>query len=291
MKKKDAEQFNLFFKLPCINSICPTVMSPYWAEHWHTNSTIELIHIIKGKVKVQLRSSHVFFEGSEGDTLLVPPATRHKDQFDMQDEIVLFYIQFLWKPVEEYLKMVPPRYFAYLSKHLWQPISQIFEHINSNLASGHEIDSFIVQLETLEILLLILRSSLHKKKNSQPSGFKRSSRKEMIFEQACKYIQENYKKQISLEDVALSLRISPFYLSHIFNQKSNFSFNGYLNNTRLDKALQLLKDNKVNISEVSYAVGYDDNHYFSRIFKKKFGITPSHARSQINAALQKKRAK
>ncbi len=280
MQKNSKKNLTSFLELPCIYSVSSVVMTPYWAEHWHVNRPIELIHVLKGKVKIQF-SYRSYIQGNEGNTLIIPPSIKHKDYFDKDDTLILFYIHFGWQPIQEYLKILPPTRFAYFSKQISTPISKIFEEIKVLLASGGEIDSYIVQIKTLEILLSVLKTSLAKEKIKSMAEQNGKSRKDVILEEAFSFIQQNYKKPITMEDVANHLKISPFYLSHIFNQKSDLSFNTYLNNIRLEQALLLLKDPKVNISEVSYAVGYDDNHYFSRIFKKKFGVTPSQARMQM----------
>jgi two-component system response regulator YesN len=63
-------------------------------------------------------------------------------------------------------------------------------------------------------------------------------------------------------------------LGSFFKRESGLSFSEYLNKVRIEKAKELLKDPKFNITEVAFEVGYEDSQYFCRIFKKSEGISP-----------------
>ncbi len=89
------------------------------------------------------------------------------------------------------------------------------------------------------------------------------------------YIRRNFQQQINLEELALALGISQYHLSRVFNAESGFSLPEYLTMVRMEKAKILLSEGQKNISEVAYAVGYEDSSYFSKVFRKHFGCRPS----------------
>jgi two-component system, response regulator YesN len=93
-----------------------------------------------------------------------------------------------------------------------------------------------------------------------------------------KYIDANYMKGLSLEILAKEVFISPTYLSYLFKQCQGISFVDYLNKVRLVKASELLKSSNMKTYEVSSAVGYSDEKYFSYVFKKYTGMTPAQYR-------------
>lgn len=95
-----------------------------------------------------------------------------------------------------------------------------------------------------------------------------------IVEAAKKYIQKNYRKEISLEEIANHVAISSFYLSRIFSKSEGITYKDYLIKLRMEKAKQLLKEGKKSIKEISIEVGYVDQNYFSRAFKKYFHKSP-----------------
>ena len=96
-----------------------------------------------------------------------------------------------------------------------------------------------------------------------------------------KYIKENYKRDISAGDVAGILGYSDVYFSKIFKQLFDDTFINYLTNLRIEKAKVLLKDVSFNIKEVGASVGYTDSNYFTKVFKRAVGMSPSEYRGNI----------
>ena len=98
--------------------------------------------------------------------------------------------------------------------------------------------------------------------------------------EAQEYIERNYaKKKLSIEEICRDLFISPSYLSRLLKYHLGKTFVDALTDFRVEKAKQLISDSDLNIYAVANAVGYSDTHYFSTIFKKVTGMTPSEYRS------------
>lgn len=97
------------------------------------------------------------------------------------------------------------------------------------------------------------------------------------------YIDRNYKKDISAKDVAGILGYSDVYFSKVFKQLFDDNFINYLTKIRIDRAKVLLKDVSFNIKEVGKSVGYADSNYFTKVFKRSVGMSPSEYRSKHNA--------
>ncbi|HKL98965.1 MAG TPA: AraC family transcriptional regulator [Mobilitalea sp.] len=89
------------------------------------------------------------------------------------------------------------------------------------------------------------------------------------------YLEAHYAEEISLEDVAEQVNISPQYFSKLIKKNTGFNFIDWLSMLRVKKAKELLSNSNYTVKEVCFMVGYKDPNYFSRIFKKKIGITPS----------------
>ena len=90
----------------------------------------------------------------------------------------------------------------------------------------------------------------------------------------------NFCERISVEYVAKHISIDPAYFSRKFTQRVGISPKKYLLNKRIECAKELLQSTNAGISEISNSVGYDDQFYFSRIFKKITGLSPSEYRKQ-----------
>ncbi|NLL80436.1 MAG: response regulator [Clostridiales bacterium] len=100
-----------------------------------------------------------------------------------------------------------------------------------------------------------------------------------LLDKAKEYIAENYDKEdISLNAVAASVNLSPSHFSTIFSQETGETFIEYLTRVRMDKAKELLRCSNRKSTEIAYAVGYKDSHYFSYLFKKTQGCTPKEFR-------------
>jgi AraC-like DNA-binding protein len=98
-------------------------------------------------------------------------------------------------------------------------------------------------------------------------------------EQIRLFIERNYHKQISLSDLAAEMCVSESRASHLVNQYCNTSFQEALIQRRLAAAKSFLLSVEMRISEIAFAVGFNDPYYFSRIFKKKIGMSPKDFRA------------
>ncbi len=106
----------------------------------------------------------------------------------------------------------------------------------------------------------------------------RSQRQEKTMKKVVEYIHQNYYKDLTLEDTAEAVYFSSCYLSRVFKQMMKVNFIDYLTQTRLEKAKTFLKESNHSISDIGKKVGYQDPKYFSTIFKKHVGCTPSEYR-------------
>jgi YesN/AraC family two-component response regulator len=88
------------------------------------------------------------------------------------------------------------------------------------------------------------------------------------------YINDNYEKPLELDECARQFHISPNYISRMFKKFTKVSFITYINNLKIKKALELLKDTDLPIKEIAYKVGYNNLNYFYKNFKTYTGTTP-----------------
>lgn len=101
-----------------------------------------------------------------------------------------------------------------------------------------------------------------------------------VHQRALLYIGQKYKEDISLEQTAEYVNLSPHYFSKLFRQHQGETFIDYLTRLRMNEAKRLIAGERLNLKEICYEVGYKDPNYFSRVFKKAEGITPSEFRHQ-----------
>lgn len=98
---------------------------------------------------------------------------------------------------------------------------------------------------------------------------------------------EQYSGQLSLQSVAEEVNIATTYLSHLFKKEMKCTFNNYVTMMRLAVAKRMLWENKYKIHEIAVRVGFSDNRYFSRVFKKETGMSPSEYKYFLEQSKEK----
>lgn len=109
----------------------------------------------------------------------------------------------------------------------------------------------------------------------------KSESKNYIVTKATEYISKNYSQNITLESVAKEVYVTPTYLSILFKRELGINFTDYLHKFRIQKAQEFLKNKALKTYQVANLVGYQDEKYFSQIFKKYTGLSPSQYRESL----------
>ena len=127
----------------------------------------------------------------------------------------------------------------------------------------------------------VRRSSIIPEKHLEPE-----THREKSVRKAIEYLQVNYPEKISQSELATSLGISTAYFSQAFHQITGTSFSEYLLKVRIMSAVKLLGQHNVPVSSVCFEVGFNDHSYFSRVFKRIVGLSPSEYKKSKKKALE-----
>ena len=100
-----------------------------------------------------------------------------------------------------------------------------------------------------------------------------------IIEKAKRYIEDNYNDYITLDDIAAHVYLNKSYFSTFFKNKVGLTYREYLQNYRIQKAVELIRNSDRKVYEIAQAVGYNDSAHFIRAFKKVTGKNPGAFRS------------
>jgi two-component system, response regulator YesN len=95
------------------------------------------------------------------------------------------------------------------------------------------------------------------------------------------YLRQNYQEDIHLQKIADRFFLSKEYISRKFKQEYNETITDYLTKIRMEKAKELLENPHLKIYEIAYNVGYQNEKYFSKVFKKIVGLTPNEYRNSV----------
>jgi len=103
---------------------------------------------------------------------------------------------------------------------------------------------------------------------------------ERIINTVKEYVDGNYLKKISLDDVAKNVYLSPSYLSKLINTHTGHSFRYLVNMARVAEAVRLLEHTDMSLSEIAFAVGFEDHSYFTKVFKRHTKMNPGEYRRE-----------
>ena len=102
-------------------------------------------------------------------------------------------------------------------------------------------------------------------------------------------MENNYTQKITLKMLATKFGINESYLSRMFKNQTGKNLIYYVNEKKMHKARELLGNPHMMIKEAAYAVGYDDQFYFNKLFKRFFQVSPTEFRRRIQAQKQEER--
>lgn len=105
--------------------------------------------------------------------------------------------------------------------------------------------------------------------------------------QAVAYCNEHYARKVTLDELAAHVRLNKSYFSQLFHKEMGLSFGDYLESVRIKRAQQLLRENRASIAEISEQVGFANQNYFTKVFKRATGTTPSQYRAACFSQLLK----
>ena len=105
-----------------------------------------------------------------------------------------------------------------------------------------------------------------------------SHKNNMVIYKIQKYIKENYTEKISLREISEKLNMSYNYLSYLFNNEMDMKFKDYLRKIRINKSMELLENSDFEINRIALDVGYANQSYFTKAFKRETGVTPKKYR-------------
>ncbi|TXC90602.1 response regulator [Metabacillus litoralis] len=106
----------------------------------------------------------------------------------------------------------------------------------------------------------------------------KSRRKEVL--EACKYVEVNLEKKITLDEVANILYLNPSYFSRLFKKEVGGTFVEYVTRAKMNRAKELLEQTVDSVGKICERLGYDNQSYFIKVFKNYVGVTPIEYRGE-----------
>lgn len=147
------------------------------------------------------------------------------------------------------------------------------------------VESFDVStgqsLHCIGMFLVLLSLLMNDYRDGFKSAEKSKQQKAKQFQAILMYINNNYRLDLKMSDIASSVGLSESYITAIFAEEIQMAPMRYLNNYRIAVACGLLKDSNMSISDIAIAVGFKDRLYFSRLFSKIKGVSPKRYKLEM----------
>jgi len=254
--------------------------------HWHNDAELIVIKHGRGLITLDLHTIHV----EAGDIIFVLPGHLHSieqyEQERMEYENIIFspdlltgkendlcdqqYLMPLFESRTGVATILTSNLPYYQTLH--QSI-QAIDDLCSNPPDGYQL---MIKSHLYAFFFTLLSNQTQK--NFVPSKHTKSLEK---LKQIIKYVEEHYDEPITIEDMAQLSYYSPSHFMKFFKTNMNISFTAYLNNYRLTMASRLLKSTHSTILEIATQTGFENLSYFNRLFRRKYGITPSEYRHTV----------
>lgn len=246
-----------------------------WQEHPHSHRFCEIIFVVDGKGCTTVDGERIDFQ--KGDILIYNPFIEHYEESNLHEptEFMFFAIDKFEITDLPQNHLLPSDYnVLYHSEESYSAIYDLFKKMIAEFESKDDFYVEITQNISRTILMYIFRII-----NCADQGFN-IHKTNGALEKVIRFINDNYKNNISLEDIAHACYINKYYLSHQFSKFKGMSVGKYVLSMKIEEAKRLLETTSFSINEISERSGFNDPNYFSRSFKKELGISPLNYRKK-----------
>ncbi len=236
----------------------------------HYHNYFEVYYLLEGTCWyfIDKKSYHL----TAGDIVFIPAGVIHKTSYETPEHSrKLFLCDEYYLPESAMSVLNSISCFAKSDEYTAR-IDEIFAQIEKEYYSHDEFSRDAIRSLVSELLVLICRASKISENKKEESP---------LVEKAAKYIRSHYAEDITLADVASYCYVSKEHLSRTFKRETGFGFNEYLTAFRLKKAESLIKGMpKIRVSEVAVSCGFNDSNYFSKVYKKTYGRSPTEDKNK-----------
>jgi len=240
---------------------------PGW--HWRPQPLhdYDLWYALSGKGRMTLNGRQYPIE--KGSCFLVRPGDSPEAVQDPEDRLTVIFIHFSAQDLQQGKaydpNLMPERYSRIGDTFLFEVLlNRLLQTIHGN-GRWYEAE---FQLILSQLLLHLFRAQ--QEEESSTSGKHRQ-----LINRVIGHIREDIGKRISHEEIAEQVQLSPEYLSLLFKKVTGTSMKEYITKARLERALHLLMETPMNVSQVAEALGYSNVYLFSKQFKEHYGSPPS----------------
>lgn len=253
-------------------------------KNYHSHEHLEICYIQSGIGRYRINDE--IYDVQEGDLIVINAGVFHQALVKTGGPTVEFFVGLTdislgdLEPNQFPLKNGCP--VIHTSGELKLRISRLCVSMEAEKEFCRLGRYYMMKTYAVQMLLFLIRDQEQPREVKPVSQYSfESVNRKYVVEKIIDYFEDHYEEKISLDQIASNMYLSPFYVSKIFKAETGDTPIHYLIDIRLEKAKELLeRDRQISIQEAAAKVGYDDAYHFSKLFKKKFGVSPSAVRRQ-----------
>ena len=212
---------------------------------------------------------------TKGDLLIYFPKQRHYFYADADDPMEIMWLYFHGAHCKAIMQSIGLSPEIQIYNHfITHSIQRTMNTIINALGMTDDENRLAATGETM-----ILFSYIHQTLRQQ-HRLKDTYKQDAAISRITAFIEENYYLYISIETLCKYVNYSRSYLSRLFKKEVNMTIPEYINSIRIQHAKMLIKDSQLSLREISLSVGFNDPYYFSKVFKRYTGVSPSEFRQK-----------
>ncbi len=249
---------------------------PTWCGHYYCNSNyfkmraayqyLLLFYVCEGRFHIEYRHSAI--DAEKGDVILMDCTEPH--YYHAHDGLEFLYLHFDGSNSHEICRHILEQN-GFLIRHTYN--QQIGRELNDMIEiyknGGYE-SAFQSSMRIYRLFEYLLASGQQVKQGNE------------IVKQATHYINDHLTENLTLEEIAASVHLSPYYFAHYFKETTGFSPWEYVINTRLNRAKAALQSTTKSVEEIAWEVGYTSSRSLINMFTKKMGVSPAKWRKNYD---------
>ncbi len=257
----------------------PTKFPP----HWHNDA--EFVLILKKGCKFRVDGK--VFEPEEGDILLIWPRELHEIIHIPQNGMV--FIQFSSYLIESNSDFAAASHFIngchLISKKENAALTAKIEELIYKIRDMHDKKQYFTETRCKVVvyeILLLVGDFVMKEHRESLTNVNFSDRLWEYVRYACSYIAEHSAENITQSEVAQKTGLSQYYFSKLFNEYTKMSFPEYLAGIRVQKAIYLLENESLSVTDCGFEAGFQSTTTFNKIFHGRTGCSPREYRKFLS---------
>ena len=239
--------------------------------HMHDHPAFELYYLCRGEREYFIGDQ--FYKIGEGDLVLIPPDLLHRTAGKGATRFLLYFSEeFLRRFFTDGMLSVLPLDGPTVFRAGEELRAEIEGELYAMLSEYADSAVHLAVSRLCRLLLIIANA---------PNGYTTAPFSDRRIGQIVRYINEHYGEINDIEQIAARFFISKYYLCRTFNKNLGIPLVSYLNTIKIRAAAEMMKNEKLNLTEIATRAGFNSSSYFCKVFKAEKGVSPTVYRKNM----------